>query len=166
MPYTPNYAAGDVLTAAAMNSIGEAWTSYGSTASFTAATVNPTLGSGGTWTAYYSQVNKVVRVRGRIAWGSTGRALGTGNYYIALPVTARSDQPTVGSAVGQCFYFDVGGLVYTGMVTVDSTSRCALWWVGDTGIDVINLNQTASTQYPHTVGSGDLIDFTFTYEAA
>lgn len=166
MPYTPNYAPGDVLTAAAMNSIGDAWTSYGSTASFTAATTSPTLGTGGTWTAYYSQINKVVRVRGRIVWGSTGRALGTGNYYIALPVTAKSDQPTVGQIVGQTFYLDFGGLVYPGQILFDTTSRCSLWYTGDTGLDVINMNQVSSTQYPHTVGNGDLIDFTFTYEAA
>lgn len=166
MPYTPNFAAGDVLTAANMNSIGEAWTSFGSASSFQAFTTNPTLGTGGSWTAFYSQINKVVRVRGRIVWGSTGRNVGSGAYWINLPVTARTGQDTSGSACGSVMFGDVGGLLYPGYIILGNTTTAQMWYIGDTGLDVINLNQLQSGQYPHTVGANDYIDFTFTYEAA
>ena len=81
MPYTPNFAAGDVLTAANMNSIGEAWTIF--TPTWTSSGTPPALGNGIN-VGYYCQVNKVCFVNIQFAMGTTS-TYGTGTYFWALP---------------------------------------------------------------------------------
>lgn len=163
MPYTPAYAPGDVLTAAAMNSIGEAWTSTGSGTSWKAAT-NPTLGNG-TFSMFYCQVNKVVHVRGRITMGST-TTYGTGAYRLDLPVTAESS--SVGNLdVGGCVWADIGALAYGGNVYLASTTQAGFrFYEINGGLSIISLTEWASTANPFTLGNNDVVDFSFTYEAA
>lgn len=160
MPYTPNYAAGDVLTAAQMNSIGEAWSTYGSTASFTAVSGGLNLGSGGSWSAYYCQVNKIVFVRGRITWGSTSRNLGSGAYRIALPVTAKSTAAGNTFGYGYCLQ---GSAAKPAFILAPNTSNVAIYSFDFT---LGALSEVTSSTAPFTFGNGDIIDFNFCYEAA
>lgn len=100
MPYTGTLpsailAAGAQLPAAwtqqvggAITALGTSWTSY--TPALTAATTNPTLGTGSSQTGQYLQVGKFVVGYFNITFGSSGTAAGTGNYFVSLPVVARN----------------------------------------------------------------------------
>ena len=78
------FVANTVLTAAQLNGIGEAWTSY--TPVWTAATTNPAIGNG-TISGKYCQVNKLVVARINVTFGST-TTYGSGNFFFSYPVTA------------------------------------------------------------------------------
>lgn len=159
MPYVPNYAPGDVLTAAAMNSIGEAWTSFGSGTNWRAATTNPTLNNG-TWSAKYSRTNKTVIVKGKVTIGST-TTLGNGQYLIELPVSAQTTGWALGDPVGFGTYYDSStGNDYAGVIYWWSGTRVALYVLNGDQYDPVT--QTA----PFIPATGDEFKFNFTYEAA
>lgn len=58
------------------------------TPALTAATTNPTLGSGSTTSGRYIQVGKFVVGEFLVRFGTSGTAAGSGNYYVSLPVAA------------------------------------------------------------------------------
>lgn len=159
MPYTPNYAAGDVLTAAAMNSIGEAWSSFGSGAtgvSWKATIGDPEL-KNGTWSAQYCQINKVVVGVVDMVLGST-TLVGSGNYEFVLPVTAKRSSGNIGTGTA----FD-GFTPYGLFVVLNSTTRAGLFAMKtDLSFAYEYINPTV----PFTWGNGDTLRFHFTYEAA
>jgi len=166
MPYTPNYAAGDVLTAAAMNSIGEAWSTFGTTANFKQTGTTPALnlGSGATWFCVYSQINKTVTVRGRITWGSTGLNAGNGAYRMDLPVTAKD---TSSVSLGVARFVDFGSLVYPGQIALASTTQAAFWYSEINGtLSLSTVTELGASNRPFTFGNADWIEYTLTYEAA
>lgn len=157
MPYTPAYSAGDILTASAMNSIGEAWTSFGSTASWTASVGNPSPGNA-TWDAAYCQINKLIVARYRLGFGSTTSA-GSGTYRFDLPVTAKASTHPVGGQ-GACF----DGLVYYACFpTLQSTSKVQL---ATMALDLSFTYKLVNPADPFNFGNGDTIMFTIIYEAA
>ena len=163
MPYTPNFAAGDVLTAANMNSIGDAWVTFGSGTNWKAATTNPALGNG-TWNGYYQQINKTVFVRMRIQMGST-TTYGTGNYRFDLPVTARSTGWQIGDPVGVFQAYDSSaGSVFGGQVLWQSTTQVTTYAYSDV-LDTIYLLE-ANKDNPFTLAVNDELKLYFTYEAA
>ena len=165
MPYTPNYAAGDILTAAAMNSIGEAWTSF--TPTWTAATTNPIIGNG-ILTGAYCQINKVVVARYKIVAGST-TTYGAGDYYVSLPVAANSAyvaRDAVGSGI--LYNYTVDDYVVT--VGFESTSRL-LFWMPKAVYTAISTADNIVAQFwspttPFTFGTSDEMHFSITYQAA
>lgn len=87
----------EVVTAAIMNThvrdnfkaIGDAWTAWGSGASWTATTTNPAIGNG-TWDGKVLQTGKLVIFSIQITMGTT-TTYGTGNWQLAFPApeTAR-----------------------------------------------------------------------------
>ena len=163
MPYTPNYAPGDVLTAAAMNSIGEAWSTFGSGTNWKAATTNPALGNG-TWTGYYQQINKTVFVRVRIKMGST-TTYGTGDYRIDLPVTAKTTGWQNGDPLGLFQAYDATATaIYGGQVLWLSSTQVSAAYYGNIAgtLFLSNVNK----DNPFTLATNDEIKFYFTYEAA
>lgn len=163
MTYVPNFAPGDVLTAAQMNSIGDAWDSFGSGTNWKAATTNPALGNG-TWSARYSRVNKMIWVRGRITMGST-TTYGSGGYRIDLPVTAQTTGWAVGDIIGWAEYFDQGGpFDYVGSVHWLSSTQCRLMYTEPNILG--NISVAAAQGTPVTFTTSDAIKFTFMYEAA
>jgi hypothetical protein len=91
------FVAGEILTAADMNGIGE-FISY--TPILTATTTNPTLGIGAITSGGYWRVNQLVIYRFAVIFGSSGVVPGVGNYQISLPVTA---------ALFGNYYMQVGG---------------------------------------------------------
>lgn len=169
MPYTPNYAAGDVLTAAAMNSIGEAWQTY--TVSWTA-TGTPAVGNG-TLTGYYCQINKVVFGRVNLTAGTT-TTYGTGNWYFSLPVTARSLYAS-NDPIGQGMIVDFATKAFSPILCViNNTTSLGLYYSRTTvNISALNNNFTfdvfgkeVKQGEPLTFGSQDTVQLSFAYEAA
>ena len=119
MPYTPNYAPGDVLTAAQMNSIGEAQGTY--TATWTSSGTAPALGNG-IITGFYMRINKLVFFQWSLATGSTS-TFGTGTYYFNLPVTG-SSRMVQNTPIGNAYIESSDGNVdYMGIAYIDTTSR-------------------------------------------
>lgn len=103
------WVAGETVTAALLNThlrdnlkaIGDPWTAY--TPALTAATTNPTLGSGSSQVGAYMQAGKLVIVRLRVRFGTSGTAAGTGQYFISLPVSGVITAPV---AAGNAYLFD------------------------------------------------------------
>lgn len=147
---------------------GSAWIRFGQygagtayTPAFTAVTTNPTLGTGGfpELTGVYSQNGNIVTGYVRVAAGSTGAAVGSGNYLISLPVTCRMGIYTNrGVVVGSGFYSDSSAPASSYVCTAIAI---------DTGTYVY-LRAPAgaiSSTLPGWANS-DFLQFNFTYEAA
>jgi hypothetical protein len=152
--YTAGLSAGQILTAATMNQIGAVWETW--TPALTASTTNPTLGTGSSITGRYGRIQKTVFGNVTILFGSSGVAAGTGFYFVSLPVTAQSNTPPVGSG----WLLDSStSLLRQVEVTLDTTSRVALWIDNST-------NFAVSATNPWTWAASDQIRFNFVYEAA
>jgi hypothetical protein len=108
--------AGDVLTAARYNQdvvangtelapFFGAWESY--TPVLTAATTNPTLGTGSNSTARYLKVGRLVIYTFSITFGTSGTAAGSGEYRVSLPFgRASSSSPPADFPPGMVRLFD------------------------------------------------------------
>jgi hypothetical protein len=64
------------------------WSSW--TPSLTAATTNPTLGTGSSAQGIYVQIGKLVIAQFSISFGTSGVNAGSGIYSVSLPVTAKA----------------------------------------------------------------------------
>lgn len=151
--YTAGLSAGQVLTAATMNSIGAAWEAW--TPTLTASTTNPTLGTGSSRVGRYGQVNKIVTGYGKITFGTSGTAAGNGFYSVTVPITAQASAPTV--PIGTVYLGDGGVNVRVGVLVLGSTTTATIRY--DAGALV---TQAA----PWAWGANALILYNFTYEAA
>lgn len=126
------------------------------TPTLTAASVNPTLGSGGTAVGRYTQIGKHVSGYGTITFGSSGVAAGTGEYHIALPATATATTPrTMGSVV---LYDSSTGTFNLGVVYYSSTTVAR---IAITGTALV-----VSEATPWVWAANDAIVFNLDYEAA
>ena len=103
MPNPFPFVAGNVLTAAQMNGIGE-WTSY--TPVLTASVTNPTLGTGGSSVGEYARIQNFIFYRFTITFGTVGVNAGSGSYFVSLPVTATAIGNFYTASVGQTSFFD------------------------------------------------------------
>lgn len=106
----PAYTAGSKITAAMLEllrgnfkAIGDPWTSY--TTTWTASSVNPSIGNG-SLNGFYAQTGKWVRFRIFLDYGSTTNA-GTGDWFFTLPVASIAVRGALGNAV--CYN---GSLLY------------------------------------------------------
>jgi hypothetical protein len=144
------FSAGQVLSSAEMNSIGEAGTS------FTPTWTNYTRGNG-TTIAKYVQVNKLVYAYVEETLGSTSAV--TGDLTLTLPLTAAS-APSVN---GQVLFRDVGvqNIVGALFCTTTTTTFVRVLVVG-----TYNSLGVISATVPFTWGTGDKIVCNFTFEAA
>lgn len=161
MPFTPSFADGEVLSAAAMNSIGDAWVGYTPTWS-TSTGASPTAG---TITASYQQLNKTIH--GRIKIQLTGSVVSTGYWRFTLPVTARSTYEQ-NDPIGAVIMQDFNVKTFTGVAVLDSTTRLAVYWNnGSTGaFGVGGLGTLLDKDNPPGLASTDLVRIQFRYEAA
>jgi len=140
--------------------IGDAWTAYGSGASWTSTGTAPSLGNG-TWNGKYIQAGKFVRFRIVLTMGST-TTFGTGTYSLALPVAAASDIGRLliegnardDSATGD---FWCGGLIVNSATTLSMRTL-----PGTAGIALVVMSNTV----PFTFANLDSITISGTYEAA
>jgi hypothetical protein len=142
--------AGSVSAAGDLSNFGGAWSSY------TPTLTNITLGTGGTVTARYEQIGKLVFVQIQIILGSSGAAV-TGTVAISLPVTARATLPV---------YWGSG-------IVVDTSAGTGQRAVGILGASTTTINLvngltggSVGTTNPFTWDNTDQFRLAFFYEAA
>ena len=159
MSFTPP-AVGDPITAAfgdALTPILNAWTTY--TPALTAATTNPTLGTGNAISGRYVQVGKTVIGEVSIIFGTSGAAAGSGAYFISPPATpsAGSNNMIVGNGRLRCAgSFTPVTMFLAGGVFIPQYISAA--------VNGGTINASNST--PGAWTNNDSIIFTFAYEAA
>ena len=90
----PDFSPGEVLTAAAMNSIGAAWETWTPTISSTGGT----LGGGTLRMAEYCLINKICFFQ--VNYKITSVGTGTGFLRITFPFTAKSQAPNNDFSIG------------------------------------------------------------------
>jgi hypothetical protein len=153
------FTAGQVLTAAQLNGIGEAYTSF--TPAWTAVTTNPAIGNG-TLTGAYTQVNKLVFANYTLQIGST-TTFGTGDYRFSFPVTAKNLN-NFSAIFSTCFMFDSNlGQMYSAtasMVNLGTVFRLNTF--PNSTQTVTPFGPTA----PFTLAVNDEIYISIVYEAA
>ena len=149
------FTAGQVLTAAQMNGIGEAATSF--TPTYVAGSY--TRGNG-TTIAYYMRVNKLIYVYVQETLGTTS-SVGAGGITMNLPFTA-SRAVSVQSAPAKID--DTGTNFYFGVSIPDSTTTVGVVMQKSSGtyVDIAFINSTV----PMTWASTDKFTLSFVYEAA
>jgi hypothetical protein len=130
-----------------------AWTSY------TPTFANFTLGNG-TISFAYSQVGKVVNVRGIITLGTTS-VMGT-NPTISTPVTAFT--ASGGPPVGQCVLSDTGTGAYPSLITLNSTTTFLMYATNTAGTYALRTGLQSNVPFVWT--STDVIYIQATYQAA
>ncbi len=147
--YTAGLSAGQVLTAATMNSIGAA------TETFTPTIVGNTSGSvtigNGTLSGNYFRIQKLVVVNYTLTWGSTTSTTCSGLWLFSVPI----GNATRGNAFGRILdagntYYRVTGLASGNKMVLQAT---------DTGSEVQNT-------VPMTWANGDVLTCTFIYETS
>jgi hypothetical protein len=155
------FVAGEVLTAADMNGIGE-WTSY--TPVLTASVTNPTLGTGSSQVGSYARIQNLIIYRFRISFGTSGISTGSGTYRVSLPVAATGSSLDYYLATnGQTSFFDSSA----------STLYFAQAWIANA--NYLNLiiqqsfngfNQDLTSTVPVTVAASDTFSGLIIYQAA
>jgi hypothetical protein len=146
------FTAGQVLTAAQMNGIGESL-------SFTPTYTNFSLGNG-TVTARYVRVQKLIYVFVLISCGSTSAFTGT-QMSVTKPITGTAQDGVQGTV----FYFDAStGTQVFGPIRYASTTTVVndLYNAASTYLTIGFTN--AST--PFTLAASDVIAMNYVYEAA
>ena len=146
------FVAGEVLTAADMNGIGE-YTTY------TPTWTNLTVGNG-TVTFRYGRVQNFIHVIGHIVFGSTTSITGSG-VQVSLPVTAES--PTNLQPVG-LNVLNSPTLQFFGFQRLDTTTSAAIRVWNTSGTYLQSSSISATT--PFTWATNDVITLNFIYEAA
>ena len=147
------FVAGEVLTAADMNGIGEA-------VAYTPTFTNFTLGNG-TVTASYVQVQKMVQVSVTITFGSTSSM--TGQIIVSKPVTGAGGG-ALNTYVGVARLADSGTGVRMAAIRNDST--------GSVSVRALDVSATYPTEVnvsstvPFTWTTNDQLLLSFVYEAA
>ena len=143
------FTAGQVLTAAQMNGIGE-------TTSFTPSWTGLTVGNGTLTYATYVRVQNLIYVQVTFVLGSTSAV--TGNIYITPPVT-----PTNGNqnAIGVGLMADVStGAIYT---TTSSLAGGNIQTLPTVTSGAYATTTSASATVPMTWATGDVVTFCATY---
>lgn len=164
----PDVAVGDPIRASTQNEIIDTlsaqWTPY--TPTLTAATTNPTLGSGSKRFGEYVQIGAFVAVHVLIEFGTSGTSQGSGAYSIGLPVTAAgglgvSGDPgtTVGTGTVVC-----NGNFTNVTVEVSATSGANFMHYVNAAVNGSQL--TVGAGQPGNWTAGDYIRLFLTYQAA
>jgi hypothetical protein len=146
------FTAGQVLTAAELNAIGE-WIDY------TPTWTNLTVGNG-TQNFRYLQVNKCIFIMGTLTFGSTTSITGN-NPTFTLPVTADTAAPAF---FGSFTAADIGTENYHGLCLVASSTTAAGRVFGVTGTRI--KSDAVTSTVPMTWTTNDRYDVQFFYEAA
>lgn len=151
--YTAGLSAGQVLTAANMNSIGAASETY--TPAWTSTGTAPAIGNG-SLTGKYFRINKLIVAYINWTAGST-TTFGTGSYRFSLPITAINTTGYPGTGT----YFDASTFNnYVFMGAFISTTTVQFSW------NVGGLNGTWGQLTPVTMAQSDSLVVTLIYEAA
>jgi|688.fasta_scaffold455840_2 hypothetical protein len=147
------FTAGQVLTAAQMNGIGEA-------TAYTPTITNGVLGNG-TITGSYVRVNKLVYGAIKFALGTTSTI--TGQLQFTFPVTNAASQSSV--VVGNAYYYDnSSGLTYDAKTYRLSTTVMSFFATNASA--TYTTYSVLNATVPVAFGAGDEVVCSFTYEAA
>jgi hypothetical protein len=150
------FVAGDVLTAAALNGIGES-------ATFTPSITNFTLGNG-TSVGKFVRVNKLVYFRVAISFGST-TSIAAGNKDLTLPIAAVNAASLDGLNI-LVHYYDLNlsvAVFNQPAICIGSTLvRLGANNVAGTYDSFVDLSATV----PFTWATGDVLNIAGTYEVA
>lgn len=87
---TPKLADGAVTPEKLITGTGTSWAWQSWTPTLTGASTNPTLGTNSVAEGRYTQIGKTVICQIDIKFGTSGTNAGSGNYYISLPVAAKT----------------------------------------------------------------------------
>ena len=153
--WTAGTTSGQVLTAATLNTIGAEWETW--TPALTGSTTNPNLGSTGTSTGRYAQINKIVIGNANFTFNGVGITSGVGIFLCSLPITAKATNLVCGTslAIDVSTYASAANICYT-----DTQTRIIGVGTGGGGL-------AASIQAgTYLWAAGDFIRFNFCYEAA
>lgn len=143
---------------------GSAWVVLGRTVTgtytptLTAATTNPTLGTGGAAEGRYTVWNgKWCTIRGTILFGTASVSAGSGQYFMALPFNTSSQIANGVSSQGVATLRDSStGTINMGVTYAAASASTASFHSG--GI--------VTNAAPWTWAASDYISFTMTYEIA
>jgi hypothetical protein len=156
MPNPFPFTAGQVLTAAQMNGIGEA------TASYTPTSTGVTLGNG-TLTGNFTRVNKLVYGSVRLALGSTTAITTTVTF--SLPVTAATNSAALLIGIG--YYFDNSSSeTYVGTSFRSNATTLTPFVSFDFSGAGYVVRGIVNATAPVVFGAGDEMCYQFMYEAA
>ena len=154
------FTAGQVLTAAQLNGIGE-WTSY--TPVLTAVTTNPNLGSTGGAVGSYARIQNYIVYRYSIAFGGTGISAGSGVYKVSLPVTAVQFGAFYSTVSGVSSCFDLSTFaIYNCHAWLETNTRLSLLYFPTFNGSVSNVTESA----PFVPATGDSYSGLVIYQAA
>lgn len=158
---TTQIADGTIATGDLASSVGNfgAWTAY--TATVTAETTNPTLGTGSTNAGYYAQVGKVVTARFKIQFGTSGVAAGLGAYFVALPVAAATAQASI--TVGNGYGYDSSAIALSAFTAYCNTANRIAFLFNTTLNGAYAVLGAAA---PWTWAANDYFEAAIQYEAA
>lgn len=137
------------------------WTSY--TPVLTAATTNPTLGSGSVVSGRYTRIGKLVAYRFYIAFGTSGVNAGSGSYRISLPVSSTTTGGAGVLTMGSLFVYDSSTTnAYTGLMgnTSNATYLSDIYYAQGGALAAL------SNSTPWTWAASDQIRGFIIYEAA
>jgi hypothetical protein len=153
--YTAGLSAGQILTAATMNSIGAAWEAY-----------TPTLSGwtqgNGYFISAYCRINKLVIYRGAFYGGST--TVQASFFDLSLPVAANGYYDTYKQPLVSANYYDdsTGANYSLQGLWISSTVRLGAMNTAGTYAQANNLGAGV----PATYAAGDWVSWTIAYEAA
>lgn len=152
---TAKLADGAVTPEKVLAGTGTSWVWQGWTPTYTGIAVG-----NGTVVAKYIQIGKTVHFNYQFTIGSTSSV--SNSFTVSLPVAAASRYSGVRfTAIGSASTYDITGVQYPGVLTIDdSTTVCTPRW-SDTGGSALQSNV-----FPYTEATGDFVTFVGTYEAA
>lgn len=143
------FVAGDVLTAAELNGLGE-------TVSYTPTWTNLTVGNG-TVTAFYLQIQDMVYVEVQLVFGSTTAI--TGPVSFTPPITATT---AVQGITGNVYFSKVGSNPFAGLIIFNTTIGLRPLTVSGTSVS----STATSSTVPFTWATGDGIKYTGMYRTS
>ena len=135
--------------------VGSAWTSFTPTLS------GWTIGNG-SFSAAYSQIGRVINVRGKFTGGST--TVAASFFDMTFPVAANAFYDTTKQPLISANYYDTsaGALFPCSGIWISTTVRIVAITASGTFAGVADMSGTV----PVTYGTGDTINFSYSYEAA
>ena len=146
------FTAGQVLTAAQLNGIGEAWTSYTPVIKGGATTVTATMNY-----AKYARINKIIIVQVDATVTSAGAANGT--ITVSLPTGLDLINSSGFTTIGNFFVTDLGVAFYAGAAVPASTTT-----VGGISYNAGAYMGNGSPAF--TLANGDRVAMSICYEVA
>ena len=146
--YTAGLTAGQILTAATMNSIGAAWETFTPVIS-QGATITKTTGY-----SKYSQVNKLVTFAGQFTLTSAGTV--SNDLQVTLPIN--NNNPSTTGVVGSAIFFDASAPRFYTLVVAPASAGLIKFIYDNTAA---YFGQSPAV----TVANTDQLSFTVTYEA-